>query len=78
MKAYIEYTDLFCGQANYSWCKRASLELSDNATDRQVVSKLKKEIGLNGIKCDKMLDCGGMLQYKVRGEYTTFFIIFTD
>lgn len=41
MKLNIEVTDTFGGEANYSWVRRFTAELPDNATQRQIVRKAK-------------------------------------
>ena len=51
MKFQAELTDLFCGEANYLWCRRAEFDLPDDATDRQIVVKAKSELGLTGLRC---------------------------
>ena len=35
---------------NYSWVNRTELELPDNLTDRQVITRLRAAAGLNGSK----------------------------
>lgn len=49
MIAYVEMTDTFGGEANYSWVKRATV--SAEGSDLAVVRRAKKAIGLNGVKC---------------------------
>lgn len=49
MKYDIEYTDTFAGQANYCWVKRATLMVCDDASNRAIVRRAKRELGLNGI-----------------------------
>ena len=51
MKFQAELTDLFCGQANYAWCHRAEFTLPDGATDRQIITRAKAELGLTGLRC---------------------------
>jgi hypothetical protein len=50
-----EYTDTFGGEANYSWVKRADFQLPQNASDRQIVARAKRELGLNGVRCRRFL-----------------------
>ena len=44
----VEHTDTFAGEANYSWVKRASFEMPDNATQRQIIRKAKELMGETG------------------------------
>ena len=69
----VEYTDTFCGQANYSWCERETVTLSDCATDRQKVLACKEAVGLSGVKCDRE-ECGETIILRPRGSCTVMFI----
>jgi hypothetical protein len=68
-----EYTDTFGGEANYSWVIRKEFNMPDNATERSIVIKAKKELGLTGLICDRE-DLGGMIKLKPRGSCTVVFI----
>ena len=46
-----ELTDLFAGEANYSWVRRETLELSEDLTDRQIIRRAKSAFGLTGCRC---------------------------
>ena len=50
MRFNVEYTDTFCGEANYSWVKRAEIELPDDAKDREIMRKAKATVGLTGVR----------------------------
>ena len=69
----VEYTDTVSGDANYSWCERETVSLSDCATDRQIVLACKNAVGLSGIKCDRE-QWGEMIVLRPRGSYTVVFI----
>jgi hypothetical protein len=49
MKFQAELTDIFGGEANYSWVRRAEFSLPDNASDLAVVLRAKAELGLPGL-----------------------------
>ena len=68
-----EYTDTFGGEANYSWVKRVQFSIPDNATERSIVMKTKKELGLTGVVCDKE-DLGSIIKLRPRGSCTVVFI----
>ena len=69
----VEYTDTFGGEANYSWCDRETISLSDCATDRQIVLASKEAVGLSGVKCDRE-ELGEMIVIRSRGSCTVVFI----
>jgi hypothetical protein len=39
-------------EGNYSWCSRVEFEMPENSTERSVVIRAKKELGLTGLVCD--------------------------
>ena len=69
----VEYTDTLGGDANYSWCERETVSLSDCATDRQIVLACKNAVGLSGVKCDRQ-EWGEGIMLHPRGECTVVFI----
>ena len=75
MRAYIEITDLFCGQANYCWAKRFELDDIEGLTNNQVIRRLKKAADLNGVRWRKVAECGDYMQFNFVGWYATAFII---
>lgn len=48
-----ELTDLFCGEANYSWVVRETLSLPSGSSDLSIIRAAKKALGLSGIRCRK-------------------------
>lgn len=44
----IELTDTFGGEANYSWAKRQTIEVPAAISDRALIRRAKREIGLCG------------------------------
>jgi len=57
---HIEHTDLFGGEANYSWVRRHTIEESD-LTDNAIVRRAKKLAGLTGLRC-KVEKYGDMIK----------------
>jgi hypothetical protein len=55
-----EYTDTFGGEANYSWVKRGKVAANSFA---HAWRKVKAELGLQGWKTKKVMDCGDMVRY---------------
>jgi hypothetical protein len=66
---FIEVTDTFGGEANYSWVRKYCIE----ATESNVVRRAKAEIGWNGVRCDRA-DLGEIIELRPRGECVVAFI----
>ena len=75
MKLSCELTDTFCGEANYSWVRRAELELPDTATPRQLITAAKAALGLTGCRCVKSY-LGDLIELRPSGSCTVAFISF--
>jgi len=69
-----ELTDTFGGQANYSWVRRAELELPEAATDRQIVTAAKAALGLTGTRC-RRFDHGEGFELRPCGSCTVAFVL---
>jgi len=48
MKALVEYTDTFGGEANYSWVDRYEFNC-DHLSDLAIVRRAKAKCGLSGV-----------------------------
>lgn len=48
----IEVTDTFGGEANYCWVDRATLDIPDDATRRQIILAAKAFAGWTGHRCE--------------------------
>ena len=77
MKIQIEHTDTFGGEANYCWVNRETIELDNNATDRQIVIAAKKVLGMTGVKCRKE-DWSDTLVLRPIGIHQIIFITFEE
>jgi len=55
-----EHTDLYGGEANYSWVRRTSIE-DANLSDKAIVRRAKAWAGLTGLRC-KVENWGDMLR----------------
>jgi hypothetical protein len=75
MKIQIEYTDTFSGEANYSWVKRIEVEMSDNATDRMLLRRAKKEMQLSGVQ-GVVSKFGDYISFKPYRSNTILFVTF--
>lgn len=58
MRVSAEFTDTFGGEANYSWCRRVSLDLPDGLSDRAVVRRIKAALDLSGARAARRDDYG--------------------
>ena len=69
-----EYTDTFCGEANYSWVRRATFTAPQNASDLAVMRAAKRALDLSGIRCrvDRM---GEGWELRPYGSATVAFIL---
>jgi hypothetical protein len=64
-----EYTDTFGGEANYSWVRRGEV----NATSLNVVRRVKRALGLEGVKCTRE-EYGDTIVLRPIGSCTVVFI----
>jgi len=72
-KMEAEYTDTFGGEANYSWVRRVAFEVPHGASNRAIMRKAKKLIGLNGLR-GRTEDFGDSLTFKPYGMATVMFV----
>ena len=63
MTIQIEKTDLYGGEANYSWVHRHEIEVSDNITHLSLMRMVKNAVGWNGLKC-KVEHYGDMIEIR--------------
>lgn len=68
-----EITDTVGGEANYSWVRRETIEVPDNASDLTVVRRAKSTLALSGVKCRKS-DFGDMIELRPYGTCQVAFI----
>jgi hypothetical protein len=74
-----EYTDTFGGEANYCWVKRAWFTVPDGASNRSILMRARKEIGLKGVKGDITAAFGnGEAYWKPRNSCTILMTIWVD
>lgn len=75
MKIDIEYTDTFSGEAKYSWVKRKTVEMPENATNRMILRRAKKEMQLSGMQGVTSIS-GDMISFKPYRSCTILFVTF--
>lgn len=74
MKAFVEYTDLYGGESNYSWVKRFEFDC-ENMTDLQIIRHAKMLLGINGKRSNSRSFNGGDMMARYF-SYTVMFITF--
>lgn len=92
-KHQVEYTDTFCGEANYSWVHRATVympELThfgyDGGTNyasankrynRELMRRAKAAMGLTGVR-GKRDEYGDTLEFRPYRSCTVMFVTWSD
>jgi hypothetical protein len=76
MKAQIEITDTFGGEANYSWVRRHEFDCA-GMTDRQIERHARALVGLSGVRCRRD-DFGDMITWYPRGACVVAFLTFSE
>jgi len=71
-KFFVEMTDTFGGEANYSWVKCFMVSAK---TMRGAISKVTRE---TGYKARKAYDTGDMARYNVPGACICYFVSYSD
>ena len=93
MKYDVEYTDTFAGEANYSWVRRATINMPelthygyDGATNyckankiyrRELMRRAKAAVGLTGAR-GRTDDYGEMIDFRPYRSCTVLFITAKD
>lgn len=73
-----EVTDLFGGEANYSWVKRGTISCKEGEdySDLAAVRRVKKAIGWNGTRCKMDNQGGDCIALYPAGQNIVCFITF--
>ena len=79
MKTVIQYelTDTYCGEANYSWIKRGTIDTREGEefSDTAAIRRVKKALGWEGWRCSKS-SYGDMIELRPSGACLVCFITF--
>lgn len=73
MNIKFEYTDTFGGEANYSWVRRGEVEISEGTSDLTLVRRVKKALGLEGVRCRRE-EFGDTIALYPSGSCTVVFV----
>lgn len=69
----VEYTDTFGGEANYSWVRRVSFTMPDDASLLAVMRRAKAKVGLSGARGRRGYYNGDTLEFRPYGCCTVMF-----
>ena len=75
MNIQIEYTDLFCGEANYAWVRRFNLTVPNTLPDRTIKRMAKQLCDISGAR-GRWEDLGDVMQFKPYSSKTVLFVTF--
>ena len=70
----VEYTDTFGGEANYSWVRRAEIEAPHHVTNRMIMKRARRALGLEGIRGRIIGIYGDTLEFRPYNTCTVLFI----
>ena len=71
----IEYTDTFCGEANYAWVKRFELTVPEELSTKTIMRIAKELCGLAGVR-GQWYECSDSLKFIPANSNTVLFITF--
>jgi len=72
-----EYTDAFDLSPNYSWVQRGTVTVPDNASDMLIMRKVKAELGLSGVRGERVV-FGETITFRPYGSCTVLFINYCE
>lgn len=73
MKCNVTLTDTFGGDPNYSWVKRAVIDVPDGAPQARIMRAAKEAVGMNGIR-GKTEDTGSFYEFRPFGICQVMFV----
>ena len=77
MRTFIEVTDTFGGEANYSWVKRYNFETEEKDSMLKIVRRALKISGYTGCRTKKQ-DSGEYIRLDFAGMCVVMFITFGE
>lgn len=70
---FVEFTDTYGGEANYSWVHRHNFTAPASLSNVALVRRAKKLLGLSGIRC-RVSNYGDMIELRPANSATVAFI----
>jgi hypothetical protein len=70
----VEYTDTFGGESNYSWVRRAEIEVPDDASRALIMRRAKASVGITGCRGTRS-GWGDGFEFRPYGICTVMFVI---
>ena len=68
----VEYTDTYAGKANYGWVCCAMLDIPEGLTDRAIMRRAKKAVGISGLR-GRTYTSGDSAEFRPYGMCTVLF-----
>lgn len=75
MTVRIEVTDLYAGEANYSWRNEYTLDVPNNISHVALMRRVKNKLGWNGVRCS-VKNYGGLIDIRPRNFLHVAFVTF--
>ncbi len=76
-KFTVEYTDTFCGEANYAWVKRDTFMVEQGTPDSFIKGFAKQLMDLRGVR-GRWEDMGDGFRFTPRGSCTVLFVTYSQ
>jgi hypothetical protein len=73
-KYNVEYTDTFCGEANYSWVDRKIITVPENWPLHRIMREAKASVGITGLKGRSYWEGDMSAEFRPRGLCTVLFV----
>lgn len=73
LKFQAEITDLFGGEANYSWVRRATFDAPENASDRTLQCRARKALDIQHTP-GRWTQLGDVLEFRPYGWHVVVFV----
>ena len=77
MHAQFEMTDTYGGESNYSWVKRATLDIKEKTSNLALVRRAKQWSGLTGLRF-RVENYGDMIAIRPVRQCVVLFITFPE
>lgn len=78
MAYLVEYTDTYAGEPNYCWVRRRRINVSAEASMREVLRVARAAVGLTGVKGDVTAWYGDEYHWVPRGMCTIMMVRWDD
>lgn len=73
----VEQTDMFAGEANYGWVRRTSFPVPEDASDRSIIRRAKRALGVANVRAESAT-WGDYMELRSRRHGWVAFITFAE